>query len=166
MLYATAYIECSLCRLIRRPEHLIGRHCCISRQTEGHSFGDHLIIESVSVTPSSVIEASIVLCSVSYDSSESMSNQPAPWTPDMYGYIHVHSTVYVHLYYINISGFFFHVWLPLQVQHIYSLVSYNRYSFPSNRSSARSINLSEKMLAYFLNMWLCSPPSPRFDDFT
>jgi hypothetical protein len=36
----------------------------ISWQTEGHSFGDHLISESVSVTPSSVIEASIVLCSV------------------------------------------------------------------------------------------------------
>jgi hypothetical protein len=57
--------ECSLCRLIRRPEHLIGKHCGISRQTEGHSFGDHLISESVSVTPSSVIEACIVLCSVS-----------------------------------------------------------------------------------------------------
>jgi hypothetical protein len=37
----------------------------ISWQTEGHSFGDHLSSESVSVTPSSVIEASIVLCSVS-----------------------------------------------------------------------------------------------------
>jgi hypothetical protein len=37
----------------------------ISRQTEGHSFGDHLISESVSVTSSSVIEASTVLCSVS-----------------------------------------------------------------------------------------------------
>jgi hypothetical protein len=36
-----------------------------SRQTEGHSFGDHLISNSVSVKPSSVIEASIVLCSVS-----------------------------------------------------------------------------------------------------
>jgi hypothetical protein len=35
------------------------------RQTEGHSFGDHLISESVSVTPSSVIEASVVRCSVS-----------------------------------------------------------------------------------------------------
>jgi hypothetical protein len=50
---------------MRRPEHLIGRHCGISWQTEGHSFGDHLISESVSVTPSSVIEVSIVLCSVS-----------------------------------------------------------------------------------------------------
>jgi hypothetical protein len=44
-----------------------------SRQTEGHSFGDHLISESVRVTPSSVLEASIVRCSVSYDSCESMS---------------------------------------------------------------------------------------------
>jgi hypothetical protein len=58
-------IGCSFCRLIRRPEHLIGRHYGISRQTEGHSFGDHLISGSVNVTPSSVVEASIVLCSVS-----------------------------------------------------------------------------------------------------
>jgi hypothetical protein len=58
------YIGCSFCRLIRRPEHLIGRHWYLP-QTEGQSFGDHLISESVSVTPSSVVEASIVLCSVS-----------------------------------------------------------------------------------------------------
>jgi hypothetical protein len=38
----------------------------ISRQTEGHSFGDHLISGSVNVTPSSVIEASIVLYTVSF----------------------------------------------------------------------------------------------------
>jgi hypothetical protein len=37
----------------------------ISRQTEGNSLCDHLISKSVSVTPSSIIEASIVLCSVS-----------------------------------------------------------------------------------------------------
>jgi hypothetical protein len=37
----------------------------ISQQTEAHSFGDHLISESVSVTPSSATEASTVLCSVS-----------------------------------------------------------------------------------------------------
>jgi hypothetical protein len=64
-MYIWIYRECSLCRLIRRPQHLIGRHCGISRQTEGHSLGDHVISESVSITPSSVIEASIVLCSVS-----------------------------------------------------------------------------------------------------
>jgi hypothetical protein len=60
-------------------DHLQGDHCArlldvqnifsadtgISRQTEGHSFGDHLMSESVSVTPSSVTKASIVLCSVS-----------------------------------------------------------------------------------------------------
>jgi hypothetical protein len=67
MIYAkqSLYIECSFCRLIRRPEHLIGKRVGISRQTEGLSFGGHLINESVSVTPSSVTEASIVLCSVS-----------------------------------------------------------------------------------------------------
>jgi hypothetical protein len=37
----------------------------ISRQTEGHSFGGHLIHESVRVTSSSVTEASTVLRSVS-----------------------------------------------------------------------------------------------------
>jgi hypothetical protein len=54
------YIVCSLCRLIRRPADT-----GISRQTEGQSFGDHLSSESVSVMPSSVIEASIVLSAVS-----------------------------------------------------------------------------------------------------
>jgi hypothetical protein len=55
---------CSFCRLIRGSGHLI----CdtgISRQTEAYSFGDHLISLSVTVTPSSVIEASTVLFSVS-----------------------------------------------------------------------------------------------------
>jgi hypothetical protein len=37
----------------------------ISWQTEGHSFSDYLISESVSVTPLIVTETSIMLCSVS-----------------------------------------------------------------------------------------------------
>jgi hypothetical protein len=37
----------------------------ISRKTEDHSFGDHLISESVNVMPSGVREASIALCSMS-----------------------------------------------------------------------------------------------------
>jgi hypothetical protein len=48
----------------------------ISRQTEGHSFCESLSSESAIVTPSSVIEASIVLFCL-YNSCESMSNQPA-----------------------------------------------------------------------------------------
>jgi hypothetical protein len=53
------YIGCSFWRLIRRPEYLIDGN---SWQNEGHSFGgDHLSSESVSVTPSSVIEAFIEL---------------------------------------------------------------------------------------------------------
>jgi hypothetical protein len=41
-------------------------NCGIPRQTEGYSFSNHLISESVSVTPSSVIESSCyLLCSVS-----------------------------------------------------------------------------------------------------
>jgi hypothetical protein len=42
-------------------EHLIGRQCGISRQTESHSFGEQLISGSGSVTSSNVIEAAIVL---------------------------------------------------------------------------------------------------------
>jgi hypothetical protein len=56
--YKYVYRERPLCRLIRRPEHLITG---IFWQTEGHSFGDYLISESVSVTPSSDKEAFIVL---------------------------------------------------------------------------------------------------------
>jgi hypothetical protein len=41
------------------------RNIYISLQTEAHSLGDHLVNVSVSLMPSSVIEASIVLCSVS-----------------------------------------------------------------------------------------------------
>jgi hypothetical protein len=50
------YIECSLD---------VQADTGISRKTESHSFGDHLISESVSVTRSRVTEASVVLCSVS-----------------------------------------------------------------------------------------------------
>jgi hypothetical protein len=48
----------------------------ISHHTEGHSFGDHLSSESVWYK--------LLLCSglCLYDSCESMSNQPALWTPD------------------------------------------------------------------------------------
>jgi hypothetical protein len=57
-----AYIGCSFCLL--DVQNILSADTGIFRQTEGHSFGDHLISKSVSVTPSSVIEASIVLCSV------------------------------------------------------------------------------------------------------
>jgi hypothetical protein len=46
-------------------QNILSTDTGISREIEGHSFGDYLIGESVSVTPSSVTEASIVLCSVS-----------------------------------------------------------------------------------------------------
>jgi hypothetical protein len=63
-------------------QNILSADTGISRQTEGHSFGDHLIIESVSVTPSSVIEASIVFCV--FMTRVTLSNQPALWTPDTY----------------------------------------------------------------------------------
>jgi hypothetical protein len=46
-------------------QNILSADTATSRQTVGHSFGDHLISESVSVTISSVIQAYIVLCSVS-----------------------------------------------------------------------------------------------------
>jgi hypothetical protein len=42
----------------RSPQNVVLGDCGIPRQTEDHSFGDHLISESVSVAPSSVTEAS------------------------------------------------------------------------------------------------------------
>jgi hypothetical protein len=45
-------------------QNILSADTGISRHTESHSFGDHLISGSVTVTPSSVIEASIVLRSV------------------------------------------------------------------------------------------------------
>jgi hypothetical protein len=54
--------KCSLCRLISRPGGLsvchLGTHCGSPQQTERHSFGNHLISESVSSMPPSVTEAS------------------------------------------------------------------------------------------------------------
>jgi hypothetical protein len=47
--------ECSLCRLIRRPEHHIGRHCYLP--TNWRSFIRWSPDQWISVTPSSVIEA-------------------------------------------------------------------------------------------------------------
>jgi hypothetical protein len=46
-------------------QNILSADTGISRQSEGHSFGDHLISGSVSVTQSSVLDASTVLCSVS-----------------------------------------------------------------------------------------------------
>jgi hypothetical protein len=63
--YIHTYIhtECSFCRLIRCQgsfsERLISRHRGLPRQTEGQSFGDPLISESVSVAPSIVSEFSL-----------------------------------------------------------------------------------------------------------
>jgi hypothetical protein len=57
-------IECPLFSLIG-VQNILSADTGISQQTKGHSFGDHLSSESVSVTPLSAIEASIMLCSVS-----------------------------------------------------------------------------------------------------
>jgi hypothetical protein len=46
-------------------QNILSADTGISWKTEGHSFGDHLISGSVSVTPSSVIEVSSLLCYVS-----------------------------------------------------------------------------------------------------
>jgi hypothetical protein len=59
------FVESVPCAGLLDVQHILLADTGISRQTEGQSFGDHLISESVSVTPSNVIEASIALCSVS-----------------------------------------------------------------------------------------------------
>jgi hypothetical protein len=46
-------------------QNILSADTHISGKAQGHLFGDHLSSESVSVMPSSVIQASIVLCSVS-----------------------------------------------------------------------------------------------------
>jgi hypothetical protein len=71
--------DCSLCRLIR-AQNILSADTDISRQTECHSFFAHLISESVSVTPSFVIESSICSVLCLYDSCESIYDQPALWT--------------------------------------------------------------------------------------
>jgi hypothetical protein len=65
-------IGCSFCRLFRRTEHLIGRHWYVPENWR--SFFRWSPDQWVSVMPSSVTEASVVLCSVS-------SWQPERWTP-------------------------------------------------------------------------------------
>jgi hypothetical protein len=45
-------------------QNILSAHTGISLQTEGHSFSDHLISDSVRVAPSSVIKASFMFCSV------------------------------------------------------------------------------------------------------
>jgi hypothetical protein len=57
------YIECSLCRLVRHPDHLIGRHWYLL--AKWRSFIWWSPDQWVSIMPSSVVETSIVLCSVS-----------------------------------------------------------------------------------------------------
>jgi hypothetical protein len=52
------------CAVLLDVQNISSADIGISWKTEGHSCGDHLISGSVSVTPSSVTEASIVLCSV------------------------------------------------------------------------------------------------------
>jgi hypothetical protein len=53
------HIQSDHCAGLLDAQNILSADTDISRQTEGHSFGDLLISESVSVMPSSVIEASI-----------------------------------------------------------------------------------------------------------
>jgi hypothetical protein len=71
-------IQRSLCRLIRRPEHLIGRHWYLP--PNWRSFIRRSVSQSVLRHR---LWQKLLLCSVLclYDSCESMSNQPALWTP-------------------------------------------------------------------------------------
>jgi hypothetical protein len=63
-------LECSAsaysvhCAGLLDIQNILSADTGISRLSEGNSFGDHLISEPVGVTPSSIVEAPIVLCSV------------------------------------------------------------------------------------------------------
>jgi hypothetical protein len=58
-------IQSALCTGLLDVQNILSADTGISRKIEIYSFGDHLSIDSVSVTSSSVMEDSIVLCSVS-----------------------------------------------------------------------------------------------------
>jgi hypothetical protein len=68
-------------------QNILSADTGISRKTEGHSFNDHLFSGSVSITTSSVIEVSNVLCSVSLWLVWVMSIQTARWTPVLHIYL-------------------------------------------------------------------------------
>jgi hypothetical protein len=61
IIYGTTYVPSVQCAGLLdvqgASQNVIGRHSGILRKTEGHSFGDHLISESVSIAPSSITEA-------------------------------------------------------------------------------------------------------------
>jgi hypothetical protein len=64
-IYIYIYIYSVHCAGLLDVQNILSADIGISRKIESRSFSDHLMSGSVSVTPSSVIEASIVLCSVS-----------------------------------------------------------------------------------------------------
>jgi hypothetical protein len=65
LIFIYVFIYSVHCAGLLDVQNMISADNGISQQTEGRSFGDHMISESVSVMLSSVIEACIVLCSVS-----------------------------------------------------------------------------------------------------
>jgi hypothetical protein len=75
-------IECTFCRLIRHPEHLIGRHWYLSANWRSF-IHHHLISESSVLRHRVLIVAStrIVLCSVSSCVVWVNVHMPALWTP-------------------------------------------------------------------------------------
>jgi hypothetical protein len=78
-----AYRGCSFCRLIRRPEHLIGRYWYL--QTNRSSFIRWSSAQWVGQCYAIECDRSFycALFCVFYDSCESMSNQPGRWAPDI-----------------------------------------------------------------------------------
>jgi hypothetical protein len=61
-LYTQLYMYSVHCARLLHVQNILSADTGISRQTEGHSFDDHLISGSVSVTPSSVTKACALFC--------------------------------------------------------------------------------------------------------
>jgi hypothetical protein len=73
------YTGCSFCRLIRRPQHFIGRHFYLP--TNWRSFIWWSSDQCVSQCYTTECDRSFYCVLCLYDSRESMSNQPARLTP-------------------------------------------------------------------------------------
>jgi hypothetical protein len=73
-------IGCSFCRLISRPEYLIGRHWYLPANWRSHSVITWAV--SQSVLCHGVLQKLLLCVLCLHDSCESMSNQPALWTHD------------------------------------------------------------------------------------
>jgi hypothetical protein len=79
-------VECSLCRLIRRSEHLIGRHWYLPANWRSFiRWSPEQWVSQCYAIECYRSFCCVLLCL--YDSCEWMPNQPSLWTPDISDYL-------------------------------------------------------------------------------